>query len=166
VISIGVSKPPRRAWLAGAAACLLVLVGSVACSGKSYHEQAIDDAAAGARIQVRTAATELEQLLRSRDAPRREADLTVLDGIVSNGYLIGTIFGRQLAPDGTVTVDAEFHDVGNALHDQAIVRICVRLAGTPGPGAEVSIVDTPCAANLPTYIDGLGEVDRVVPFAD
>jgi hypothetical protein len=160
-----VSKPPRRAWLAGAAAALLVGLVPAGCAGKSEHERAIDDAADGARIQARTAASQLQKLLRGPDAPRREADLTVLDGIVDNGYLIGTVFGRSLAPDGTISADIEFHDVGHALKEEAIARICVRLAGVPGPAAEVAIADVVCAADLPSHIPGMGEVDRVVPFA-
>jgi hypothetical protein len=89
VNTVGIARPSRRAWLAGTAAALL-LFGAAACGApKSEHERAIDDAAQGARIQARTAADELQRLLRSGDAPRHEEDLRNVDGIVSNGTSSG-----------------------------------------------------------------------------
>jgi hypothetical protein len=108
----------------------------------------------------------LEEQLRSGTPPRRQEDLAALDGLIHRvAYVKGSVFGRQLASDGTVSVDLAVHDVGHALTLEAWVRICVRLAGMPGRTATVSIRDIACDPGLPSDVGG-NTIDRVVRFDD
>jgi hypothetical protein len=85
-------------------------------------------------------------------------------GIV--GGLLAVLLAASVGRDGAVVLDLVFRDQADAggglSYAQAVVQLCVRVTGTPGPGAQVRLADLACPASL--AMPGL--VDHQVTLAE
>ena len=77
-----------------------------------------------------------------------------------------SLLAASVGSDGAVVLDLVFRDEaytgGGLSYAQAVVQLCVRVTGTPGPAGQVRLADLACPASLA----GPGLVDHQVTLAE
>ena len=159
-----------RAWSGIVGGVLTVLLGAGCGLVPDPEEQArelatgrVRDAAAG--FGTMWAGLRATDAAGAREVARRHAELLDPspgeDGPSERG-LLATSAGR----DGAVVLDLVFRDRADAggglTYAQAVVQLCVRVTGTPGPGGQVRLADLACPASLASP----GLVDHQVALAE
>jgi hypothetical protein len=158
-----------RAWRGLAGGLLTVVLAG--CGIVPHPEQqARRDATDRVRAKAMRFGTSLWAGLRETDAAGAQRVIQQHQELLgpfdaAAGPWENGVLGASAAADGTVRLDLAFRDKADAgggwSAAQAVVMLCVRLTGTPGPGGEVRLVNLPCPASV---VDP-GLVDEVVTLA-
>jgi hypothetical protein len=160
-----------RAWPGIVGGALALLLGAGCGIVPEPEEQARALATDRVRDEAAGFGTSLWAGLRATDAAgarevvRQHAGLLDSspgeDGPHERGLLAASV-----GSDGAVVLDLVFRDQADAggglSYAQAVVQLCVRVTGTPGPGAQVRLADLACPASL--AMPGL--VDHQVTLAE
>jgi hypothetical protein len=122
------------------------------------------------RAQAERIGTDLWAALRATDAGGAHRVVQDHEDLLGRfrvpaGPRAAGVIGAAVGEDGTTRLDLAFRDQsqagGGLSYAGVVVKLCVRMTGTPGPGGEVRLANLAC----PSELVEAGLVDEVVALA-
>jgi hypothetical protein len=163
-----------RAWRGIVGGLLAVLLAGGCGIVPEPEEQARGDATDLVRAQAARFGTSLWGGLRAADAAGARRVVEQHEELLGSfqeaaGPWQDGVLAASVDEDGAVRLDLAFRDKADAggglSYAQAVVQLCVRMTGTPGPGGQVRLANLPCPASVasPGLVDQEVTLDEEGP---